>query len=81
MLFLVTKILVNPNQNLDLKSPMDVTFNIELAHPTLSNLFYFYNYDSKENFYRITNYRAFSNKKNDTRITIEAFQKRGKTEI
>lgn len=69
-----TKIL-NPNQNIDLKSPMDVTFfNIELAHPTLSNLFYFYNYDSKENFYRVTNYRAFSNKKNDTRITIEAFK-------
>lgn len=69
-----TKIL-DPKQNIDLHPPMKATFfNVELTHPTLNDLFYFYNYDSKENFYRVTNYRAFSHKKNDKRITIEVFK-------
>lgn len=72
-----TKIL-NPKQSIDLQPPMKATFfNVDLTHPTLNDLFYFYNYDSKENFYRVTNYRAFSENNNDTRITIESFDSEG----
>ena len=70
--------ILNPKQNIDLQPPMKATFfNVELTHPTLNDLFYFYNYDSKENFYRVTNYRAFSENDNDTRITIESFDSEG----
>ena len=46
-------------------------FNVKLKKNTQTKVFYLYNYDSDLNFYRVTNYNAFSGKKNDKRITIE----------
>ena len=68
-----TKIL-DTTYPIELTPPMKITFfNVELDHITLKEVFYFYNFDSKENFYRVTNYRAFSKKAMDKRITIECF--------
>jgi len=68
-----TKILT-PTTVINLTPPMKTRFfNVELDHKTLKDVFYFYNFDSKENFYRVTNYRAFTNKNSDKRITIECF--------
>jgi oxygen-dependent protoporphyrinogen oxidase len=69
-----TKIL-DPSTSIKLSPPMKTTFfNVELEHKTLKDIFYFYNFDSDENFFRVTNYRAFSNKTLDKRITIECFK-------
>jgi oxygen-dependent protoporphyrinogen oxidase len=68
-----TKIL-DTTYPIELTPPMKITFfNVELDHITLKDVFYFYNFDSKVNFYRVTNYRAFSKKAIDKRITIECF--------
>lgn len=66
--------LMQPTFKIDLTPPMKSAYiNLELKYPTKNNLFYFYNYSSTLNFYRVTNYRAFSREKNDKRITIECF--------
>lgn len=66
--------LLNSTSNIKLTPPIKTTFfNVELNQSTLKDLFYFYNFDTKENFYRVTNYRTFSNKNSDKRITIECF--------
>ena len=65
---------MQPTFKIDLTPPMKSAYiNLELKYPTKNNLFYFYNYSSTLNFYRVTNYRAFSREKNDKRITIECF--------
>ena len=67
--------ILNPSTSIKLTPPMKTTFfNVELVNNTLKDVFYFYNFDAKENFYRVTNYRAFSNKASDKRITIECFE-------
>ena len=48
-------------------------FNVVLNDKTNTDVFYLYNYDSEINFYRLTNYRAYSKNENDKRITIECF--------
>ena len=53
-------------------------FNVVLKEKSKSKVFYIYNFDSNINFYRLTNYRAFSGNDEDKRITIEChnlFQK------
>lgn len=66
--------LMQPTLKIDLTPPMKSAYiNLELKHPTKNDLFYFYNFSSTLNFYRVTNYRAFSGEKNDKRITIECF--------
>ena len=67
--------ILDSSTSIKLTPPMKTTFfNVELDHKTLMDIFYFYNFDSEENFYRVTNYRAFSNKTSDKRITIECFK-------
>ena len=66
--------LLHPTLKIDTIPPMKSAFiNLELKNITKNDLFYFYNFSSTLNFYRVTNYRAFSKKENDKRITIECF--------
>ena len=45
--------------------------NMELQNVTNSDLCYFYGFDQSSDWYRITNYKGFSGKDNDRRISIE----------
>jgi len=45
--------------------------HINLKSPTQSDLCYFYAFDPKFDFFRVTNYRAFSGNPEDCRVTIE----------
>lgn len=66
--------LLKPTLRIDTIPPMKSAFlNVELKTITKNDLFYFYNFSSTINFYRVTNYRAFSKDENDKRITIECF--------
>jgi protoporphyrinogen oxidase len=67
--------LLGINQSINLIPPINSKYiHLELEDITLNELFYFYNFDSEVNFYRVTNYRAFSSNKNDKRITIECLK-------
>jgi len=66
--------LLQPTLKIDTIPPMKSAFlNLELKSITKNDLFYFYNFSSTLNFYRVTNYRSFSKNENDKRITIECF--------
>ena len=75
---LISSGIISANKLLGINHPINLTppinsmyIHLELEDITLNELFYFYNFDSEVNFYRVTNYRAFSSDKNDKRITIE----------
>ena len=53
--------------------------NVELDQPTLSNLCYVNAFDETCDWYRLTNYRAFSGNPEDKRLTIEVLGSKPKT--
>lgn len=59
-------------KNFPLDKPLPHSIiNIELKNKTNSELCYFYGFDQSTDWFRITNYRAFSGNENDKRISIE----------
>ena len=68
------KSILIPDYKIEFDPPLDsLLIHLRLSQKTICKSFYVYNYDHDLNFYRITNYGAFSEQKGDTRISIECF--------
>jgi oxygen-dependent protoporphyrinogen oxidase len=60
-----------------LKPPLPLSvINLLLQRPLETDMFYFYGLDNDCGFYRITNYRAFSDNNSDYRVTIEVLHEK-----